>query len=370
MSGAADDRALRAQVREFAATSMTALGLRPGCDSWMTGHCPEFSRALAEQGWVGMTIPVEYGGGGRSFLERYVVNEELLALGAPVAAHWFADRQVAPAVLRHGTEEQKRRLLPAIAAADRFFAIGMSEPDAGSDLAAVATTAVEVRGGWRLTGVKVWTSHAHRAHDVLVLARTDPPDPTRHAGLSQFVLDLGLPGVQVRPIGTLDGDHHFNEVVLDGVLVGENALLGVRGAGWQQVTAELAFERSGPERFLSTAPLLRALIGRVNEVTPELGSVLAELRSLRVLSREVAEALHRGEVPAVRSALVKDRGTAVERRVVEVALTLSPVRPDPRSDDELARLLGEAVLRGPDRTLRGGTSEILRGIVARDLVSR
>ncbi|MET7395722.1 acyl-CoA dehydrogenase family protein [Dactylosporangium sp. NPDC005572] len=363
-----DDRKLRAEVRAFAVRTMAALGLRPRCDSWMVSHSPEFSRALAARGWVGMTMPSEYGGHDRSFLERYVVNEELLALGAPVAAHWFADRQVGPSVLRHGTEEQRRRYLPGIAAAERYFAIGMSEADSGSDLAAVRTRATEVPGGWRLSGAKIWTSHAHRAHSILVLARTDPPAERRHTGLSQFLVDLDLDGVEVRPIATMDGEHHFNEVVFHDVLLGEDALLGARGRGWEQVTAELAYERSGPERFLSTMPLLRALMREADCAGPAVGSLLAELRSVRVLSYQVAQMLDQGRVPTVRSALVKDLGTQLERRVVEVACSLAPVRPDPHSADELPRLLGEALLHNPDRTLRGGTNEILRGIVARDLV--
>lgn len=249
---------LRARVREFlAGTPFTAR-----CDSWLTGADPAFSRLLGERGWLGMTLPERYGGHGRSPLERFVVVEELLAAGAPVGAHWIADRQTGPSILAHGTEEQKARFLPAIARGECFFAIGMSEPDSGSDLASVRTRAERDGGGWRLHGAKVWTSGAHLAHAILVLARSAPRSQDRHAGLSQFIVPLPDDRVTVRPIRGLSGEHHFNEVVLDGVFVPDALVLGRAGDGWRQVTAELAHERSGPERLLSTFMLIRLLHGR------------------------------------------------------------------------------------------------------------
>jgi acyl-CoA dehydrogenase len=335
----------------------------------MIAHSPEFSRALASQGWLGVTLPKQYGGQDGSFALRHVINEELLALGAPVAAHWFADRQVGPSILRHGTEAQRQQYLPGIAAGELYFAIGMSEPESGSDLAAVRTRAVPDGDGWVLSGSKIWTSHAHRAHHILVLARSDQDAPERHAGLSQFVVDLDAEGVTVRPIVTLDGQRHFNEVIFDEVRLQPAALLGTPGQGWTQVTSELAFERSGPERLLSTMPLLSALVGRVRVPDERLGILIAELHGLRAMSREVAEALDRGENLAVRAALVKDLGTRHEGRIVDLARSLVDVDPDLESDDELARLVAEALLHSPDRTLRGGTNEILRGIVSKALVT-
>jgi acyl-CoA dehydrogenase len=358
-------------VRDFVSHEMAARGLERHCDSWMTGFCPEFSRALGARGWVGMTFPREFGGAQVSSEQRYVVIEELLAAGAPVAAHWFADRQVGPALLRHGTPGQQAEHLPAIARGDRYFSIGMSEPESGSDLASIRTRAEQVDGGWRLSGAKVWTSHAHVAHYALVLARTAPVNrEQRHAGLSQFLVDLKSPGVEVRPIVSLDGGHHFNEVTFDDVALAQDALLGATGRGWAQVMQELALERSGPERFLSTMPLLRCLIERTGTTDLiELGVLLAQLRSIRAMSLEVAQALGRGETPNVESAVVKDVGTQFEGKIVGLVRASAGVAPDLHSDDELARLLAEAVLHSPDRTLRGGSNEILRGIVARELVS-
>jgi alkylation response protein AidB-like acyl-CoA dehydrogenase len=386
-----DAARLRAEVRDFLAAERRAGTFEPRCDSWLAGWDEEFSRRLGARGWLGMTVPAEYGGHGRSALERYVVTEEVLAAGAPVAAHWVADRQTAPALLRYGSPGLRQRYLPAIARGECYFAIGLSEPDVGSDLAAVRTRAVGVTGdseggmgrragggGWALTGTKVWTSGAHRAHAFVVLARSSPPEGRdRHVGLSQFVVELDAPGVTIRPIRLLTGEHHFNEVVLDRVLVPEEMVLGRIGEGWRQITAELAFERSGPERFLSTFPLLSALVGYLaGQPEPqragarrELGVLVSRLWTLRRLSLSVAGALDRGEVPEVAAALVKDLGTRLENEITDAARMLGGVQPDPAAAG-LPGLLADAVLHAPGCTLRGGTTEILRGVVARALGMR
>jgi alkylation response protein AidB-like acyl-CoA dehydrogenase len=215
----------------------------------------------------------------------------------------------------------------------------------------------------------VWTSNAHLAHYMLALVRTSPVDTdARHAGLSQFIVDLSLRGVSVRPIRSLDGQTHFNEVILDNVNVPEASLVGAEGSGWSQVTAELAFERSGPERFLSTAPLLFELIRRrAPTADAEIGQLLAEMCALQTMCEGVADMLQEGRSPVLEASLVKDLGTRFEGRVIEAVRRLHPVEPDLESDDELSRLLAEAVLHSPDATLRGGTNEILRGIISRTL---
>ncbi len=368
---------LRAEVRDFLAEELAAERFEPHCDAWLSGWDAGFSRRLGERGWLGMTIPREYGGHGRSSLERYAVTEELLAAGAPVAAHWVADRQTAPSLLRYGSDALKRRYLPAIARGECFFAIGLSEPDAGSDLAAVRTRAVHRDGGWELNGTKVWTSGAHQAHAYFVLARSSPIDVAdRHAGLSQFLVGLSSPGVTVRPIRMTSGEHHFNEVLLDSVFVPDDAVIGAIGAGWQQVTSELAFERSGPERFLSTFPLLVAVVDHLSakdipcDSTRELGELIARLWTLRQMSLAVAGALAGGEAPDVAAALVKDLGTRLECDVIDTARLLVHTEPDLSSGERLPRLLAEAVAHAPGFTLRGGTNEILRGVVARALGMR
>jgi alkylation response protein AidB-like acyl-CoA dehydrogenase len=359
---------VRAQVREFLAAERDAGTFTTHVDTWLSGVDPAFSRKLGERGWLGMTWPKRYGGHERSAMERYAVTEELLAAGAPVAAHWIADRQSGPNLLRYGTEAQRQEILPRIAAGECYFVIGMSEPDSGSDLASIRTRASrDADGDWVVNGAKVWTSNAHFSHYGIVLVRTSPADPAnRHAGLSQLLVDLSLPGITINPIRILDGGHHFNEVVFQDVVVPGDMLLGEEGAGWHQVTAELAFERSGPERFLSTYPLIAEFARRARDTgdaaqLATLGRLAARLLALRQLSLRIAAALDRGELPDIPAALVKDVGTTFEadvadeiRRVVEVTVSLE-------SPDPLGRALAEAQLHAPGYTLRGapqrGTSE-------------
>jgi acyl-CoA dehydrogenase len=365
---------LRARVREFLAGEQAAGAWSPRADVWLSGWDERFTKELGRRGWLGMTIPSEYGGHGATPLDRYVVTEELLAAGAPVAAHWVADRQIGPTLMRFGTDEQRRRFLPGIAAGEVYFGIGMSEPDSGSDLASVRTKAQRRAGGWELTGTKVWTSGAHHAHAFFALARSAPKDDTnRHAGLSQFIVELDAPGVQIRPIPLLTGAHHFNEVVFDHVFVPDSMVLGEIGSGWHQVTSELAFERSGPERFLSTYPLLTALLGELAAgpvdagTRRQLGALVSRVWTLRRMSLAIAGALESGDAPELAAAVVKDLGTRYENEVVDAARLLVAIPPDPGAEAGFARLLADAVLHAPGFTLRGGTNEVLRGIVARGL---
>lgn len=357
---------LRDDIRRFLAVDAEQFGWQPEVDCWLSRWDADFSVRLAQAGFVGLTIPTEYGGHGRSYLHRYVVTEELLACGAPVAAHWIADRQVAPALMSYGTEDQRRRLLPRIASGTLYSAIGMSEHGAGSDLAAVATRATRTDDGWLLNGTKVWTSGAHLAHQMVVLARTSPLDPAhRHAGFSQFIVPTDAPGVTIEPIVQCSGEHHFNEVLFDDVALTDADLLGPVGNGWHQVTAELGFERSGPERFLSTATLLFSLIEALRD-TPgaDTGDLLARLISLRQLSISVARELTVGQDAAGRAALVKDLGTGFEQQSVELAAELLD-RYDGPDRRRLAAMLDTGRVHSPLFTLRGGTNEVLRGIVAK-----
>ncbi len=364
-------QALRAEVREFLRATMAGRAPVRRARSW-GGFDPEFSRQVGARGWIGMTWPKRYGGHERSFLERYVVMEEMLAAGAPVSAHWIADRQSGPLLLRFGTEAQRQRFLPAIAGGELAFAIGMSEPDTGSDLASIRTRATRVDGGYRVNGTKVWTSNAHRCQWAIALFRTEVVPDKKHEGLSQFLVDLRSPGITIRPIIDLTGAHHFNEVVFQDVLVPEDLRVGGEGDGWKQVTTELAFERSGPERYLSSLALLLELIRHVAKEPDERGAVavgrlVAHLATLRQMSLSVAGMLQAGENPNLEAAVVKDVGTTFEQEIPEVVHGLLGLEPTIDGGSDLQQVLGYLVQTAPSFSLRGGTREVLRGIIARGL---
>ncbi|MCA6123179.1 acyl-CoA dehydrogenase family protein [Bradyrhizobium sp. WSM 1704] len=362
---------LRGEVRAFLAEELRSVPAHVRAASW-SGFDADFSRRMGERGWIGMTWPKQYGGHERSSLERYVVLEEMLAAGAPVAAHWIADRQSGPLLLRFGTEEQRRSVLPKIAAGELYCCIGMSEPDSGSDLAAVRTRAEPVDGGFRVNGTKLWTTYGHRAQYMLLFCRTSGGPGDRHKGTSQLLVDLTLPGITIRPIADLSGAKHFNEVVFEDVLVPASALIGEEGNGWHQVTSELAYERSGPERFLSSfvlfAELIRVLQRYPSEhATVAVGRLIAHFVVLRQLSRGVAWLLQNGANPALEAAIVKDLGALVEQEMPDVVRSLVEIEPDAEHTQELMRTLHYIVLAAPSFSLRGGTREILRGIIARGL---
>ena len=367
----ASAQALRSEVRAFIAAEVANGAFTPSCNSW-SSFDPDFSRKCGARGYIGMRWPKQYGGHERSALERHVVTEEMLAGGAPVGAHWIADRQSGQQILRYGSERAKHTILPKIASGECYFSIGMSEPDSGSDLAAVRTRANKTEGGWNISGTKVWTSAAHRTNYLIALVRTAPKEDDRHAGMTQFIVDLSHSGVSVRPIYNLYGGHDFNEVVFDGFFAADDMVMGDVGMGWKLVTSELAFERSGPDRFLSTYRLLVESIRAIGadpdaRSANEIGRFVAHLATLRRMSTSVAGMLDRGAQPMVEAALVKDMGTAFEREIPETFRHLIATEPALGDGASYAELLGMTMLRAPGFTLRGGTREILRGVIARGL---
>lgn len=364
--------ALRGEVRAFLAERLAERTPAQRAESW-NGFDADFTRAMGAKGWFGLTWPKRYGGHERSAFERYVIVEETLAAGAPVAAHWIGDRQSGPTLLKFGTEEQKQSVLPRIAAGEVTFCIGMSEPDSGSDLAATRTRAVRTAEGWRITGTKIWTTNAHRSHFMILFCRTGGTAADRQAGTSQLLIDLkNTPGLSIRPIIDLAGQHHFNEVHFEDALVPLGALIGTEGQGWNQVMSELAFERSGPERFLSSFQLIVELIGALRESGSDaaritIGRLTSHLMVLRRLSRGVATMLEAGENPSLQAAVVKDLGAVFEQSISEVARTLVEAEADVASSDRYSAVLAHIMLNAPSWSLRGGTREILRGIIARGL---
>jgi len=363
---------LRAEVREFLQTELAGYPARRRAYTWM-GWDEAFTRKVAARGWIGLTWPARYGGAERTAFERYVVLEEMLAAGAPVAAHWIGDRQSGPLLLRYGTEAQRQAILPRVCRGEAYFCIGMSEPDSGSDLASIRTRAERDGDDWRITGTKVWTTGAHHAHYMIALVRTAPTSNERHAGLSQFLIPLDGPGIAVRPIRDLAGNEHFCEVVFEDACVPGDALVGGEGDGWSQVMAELAYERSGPERYLSCHPLLTELVRAIGPTDDPgtlatLGRQIAKLATLRAMSIGVAGLLEGGENPALEASVLKDVGGVYEQDLPAVAQAIASVEPTlDGSGDGFAQALGELTLNAPAFSLRGGTREILRGIIARGL---
>lgn len=361
-------QAIRRDLRAFLASH------QPNDDPVRRANCwttfdPAFSRALGEAGYIGMLWPSEYGGHERDPLERYIVLEELLAAGAPVGAHWIADRQTGPLLLRYGTEEQRQKYLPGMARGELYACIGLSEPGSGSDLASVRTSARRTDEGWLINGQKVWTTGAHISQVMLALIRSEEGSE-RQQGLSQFLIDLDTPGVTVRPIEDMFGGADFNEVFFEDVLIPHGALVGTEGEGWKQATAELALERSGPERYLSSHALLVELIEACGDdadpvIVATIGRLVGDMWTLRQMSMSVAAKLAAGHDPTVEASIVKDLGNTYEQELPQMVQAVVDL--ELTNDSTLARMLAMLLQVSPSFSLRGGTREILRGIVARGL---
>jgi len=360
---------LRAEVRQFIKEHEHVMGFSRG------DHNREFSRAMGKRGWIGMTWPKQYGGHERSAFERYVMIEEMLVAGAPLSAHYTGDRQSGPNLLRFGTEAQKQFFLPKIAAGELTFCIGMSEPNSGSDLAGTRTRAVKVDGGYRINGTKLWTSNAHNSDYAILfckMAQAGQAETDRHAGATQFLLDLKSPGIEIRPVINLLDEHHFNEIFLTDVFVPDNLLLGKEGNGWNQVTSELAFERSAPDRFLVLFQMLCQMIRSAGPdpdkaTAAALGKLISQLATLRSMSVSIAGMLHEGLQPNNESAVVKDLGTRYEQDIPVVARQLFPTEPELEAIDLYTSMIARSTMNAPRFSIQGGTREILRGIIARGL---
>ena len=369
-------KALRLEVRAFLAEEIARGSFSPVSTGRQSSWSPDFSRKVADRGWIGMTWPKEEGGHGRTHLERYVMIEEMLAHRAPVSFHWVADRQSGPVILRYGHEAVKRDIIPKIIRGEASFCIGLSEPNSGSDVFAASTKATQVQGGWLINGRKIWTSNAHRATHMIGLFRTSATTKeNRRHGLTQFVLEMKTPGITPRPIRNLTGRHEFNEVTFDNVFIPEQNMLGEKDMAWAQATAELAYERSGPDRILETMSVLSELIRTAGpspgeRVAEGIGREIAHLKTLRRMSLSVAGMLQAGKTPAVEAAVVKDLGTNWEQALPGRARSLMPPRvggpPAPeRADYEAAMHFNTLI--APKLTIQGGTREVLRGIIARGL---
>ena len=367
-------QALRKEVRAFLAEE-TAAGTFNPHDSFQTdGFDPEFSKRVGERGWIGLTWPKKYGGQERSFLERYVVTEEFRVANAPSRRHFVADRQSGPMLMKYASEDICMDILPRICRGECCFCIGMSEPGSGSDLFAASSKAERTEDGWRLNGAKIWTSFAHHADYMIGLFRTAAPTDDNHRhGLTQFLIDMTLPGITVNPVHQLTGEHEFNEVVFEDVVIPEDHALGAVNDAWKQATSELAYERSGPERFLETFYVLTGLVRLLGE-EPDLrsaegiGRLVAQVHTLRRMSVSVNGMLQAGKEPVLEGSIVKDLGTVWEQALPAKARDLSAfAEPETANRLSFEEQLEYATMIAPKLTIQGGTTEVLRGIIARGL---
>jgi alkylation response protein AidB-like acyl-CoA dehydrogenase len=367
-----EQHAFRQEIRDFLGKEIPVGSTTE--DGWIVGFSREFSRKLGERGWIGLTWPKQYGGQERSYLDRVVLTEELLRAGAPVAAHWLGDRQVGPALLAYGSEEQKAEILPRVTSGEIVFCLGMSEPGAGSDLASLRTKAVEEGDTFVLTGQKIWTSFAHVADYAYLVARTDASAP-KHKGISEFLIDMKTPGVTVRPLVDITGEHHFNEVFLDSVRVEKRWLIGEKNRGWYQIASQLDYERSGIERLLSNYPLFRDTVRYMQEqgvtsdplVRNQLAQMHIELDLGRFMVYKVAWLLSQGGAPNHEAAMAKCFCTEVEQRIAQTISGLLGDYAVLLPGSPAARLAGRAAreyVYAPAYTIQGGTGNILRNIMA------
>lgn len=361
---------LRREVRAFLAEELAHMTPADRANSWSEAD-EEFTRKLGAKGWIGMTWPKKYGGHERTMLERYVVQEELLAASAPITLHHIADRQSGPLLMRFGSEQTCLEILPRVARGECYFCIGMSEPDTGSDLAAVRSRAEKVDGGgWKLNGSKIWTSRAHMAHYMIGLFRTDS-DAAKHDGLSQFLIDLrNTDGITIRPVISLAGRHDFNQVFFEDALLPEDALIGKENDGWNQVLTELTFERSGPERYMSSQTLMNEVVRAASQspgerAAVEIGKMVANLASLRQMSLSVAGMQQAGEDPALEGSLIKEIGVNFEQSIPKTTHELFGLEAGIENGSELEKTYAKLNMVAPSFSLRGGTREVLRGIIAR-----
>jgi acyl-CoA dehydrogenase len=365
---------LRKEVRAFLAEEIAAGTFDPHNPQGGDTDVPGFSKRVGERGWIGMTWPKRYGGHERSFLERYVVTEEMRVANAPTRRFFVADRQSGPVLLKYAPEHIKMDILPRICRGEVCFSIGMSEPNSGSDLFAAKTKATKTDGGWLINGTKIWTSSAQVANYMLAIFRTSPPTrENRRHGLTQFLVDMKTPGIKVNPISQLTGKAEFNEVVFEDAFVADDHMLGEIDGAWKQATSELAYERSGPERFLETYYVLTELVRALGEKPDNrgaegVGRLVAQLHTMRRMSVSVAGMLHAGKEPVVEASIVKDIGTIWEQQLPQRVRDLAAfVEPDASNHEILDTVLPFAMKVAPKLTIQGGTTEVLRGIIARGL---
>ena len=351
----AEQDELRSEAKRVAEAAVSTYGRHN--DSWINGFSKEFARELGAIGWIGMTWPSEFGGGGRPAIDRLIVAEEMISAGAPIAAMWFADRQMGPTLIAHGTPSQQAAFLPGILAGETTWCIGMSEPNAGSDLASLTCSARRDGNEWVINGQKIWTSFGEVADYCYLICRTSTEGPP-HAGISEIVVPMDAAGIEVRPITDMTTNRHFCEVFYDDVRVPVTNLVGVEGGAFKQTMQQLEHERGGIDRLVSNRALYLAALERADLDDPLVRQAVAELETGYRIGRilVVREVLR--QAPRGFSAATKCFCTEHEWRVAEfVAGVLGP-------EATLWSPITAGLTYAPGYTIMGGTSNVMRNILA------
>ncbi len=369
----------RQEVRDFLEEEIRQGSFKPSCDAWIQGFSLDFTKKVADRGWIGLNWPKEYGGQGRSNIDRLILTEEMLRYGAPAALHWFADRQIGRAVMAFGTDEQKAELLPKILKGEAYLGLGMSEPQAGSDLASLQTRATEDGDDYIIDGQKMWTSCARYMNYIYLVARTDPEAP-KHRGISEFVIRTDLPGITIEPTIDITGSVAWGEVFFDGVRVSKKCLIGEKNRGFYQILNQLDYERAGLERLMGNYPLFDAIVQFIREtkrggkplyrevlIRQKLAQLQIEFEVGRLLTYRVVLVMDEGRSPNWEAAMAKAYCTAFEQRLADAATDILGLYGQLLAESKWAPVSGMAphsFLGSKGYSHQGGTSEILRNILA------
>jgi len=374
-----EQESFRQEVRGFLEDEIKKGTFKPMCDGWIQGFSWEFTKKVAAKGWLGITWPKEYGGLGRSHIDRLILTTEMLRYGAPTACHWFAERQIGRAVYVYGTEEQKQEMLPKILKGEACVGLGMSEPEAGSDLASIKTRASEDGDFYVLNGQKMWTSCARYMTHMYLVARTDPNVP-KQKGISEFVIDIKTPGITIRPTIDITGSEAWGEVFFDNVRVPKKYLIGEKNRGFYQILNQLDFERSGVERLMGNYPLFEAIIkfsketkrnGKLVCEDPMVRSRLAQLEVEfevgQMLLYRVVQVMEKGKAPNIEAAIAKPFCTTFEQHLASIATDVLGLYGQLWKESKYAPIRGMAphsFLGSKGYSLQAGTSEVLKGVIA------
>ena len=359
----------RAELRDWLSANLTAeliAARRPaGRDEGTFDKLRIWNQTMADAGWAAVSWPEEYGGRGATVLEQLVYTEETTRARAPVPLNVIGLNNIAPAIMHYGTEAQKKTLLPRMMRADDIWCQGMSEPEAGSDLAALRTRAVRDGEDFVINGQKIWTSLGHRADWCQLYVRTDPEAP-KHKGISCLIVDMKLPGIEVRPLVTLNGDTDFAEVFFHDARVPGDALLGPLNAGWQVATTTLSHERAGAARLYAelqvrleelVADFAAADAGGDPVTLRRLGEIAVRIKYLEVLcQRSISATLHGGDA----------LGTASLAKTVwgEIGQDLAALAFDVLGTPGTKSQWADYRLTSRSLTIAGGTSQINKNITA------